>query len=66
MSGEINASTRLKDIMREFPELIDYLLDMGLCGCGDESLNWTVARAAAEKGIEQKMMLDELQKRIRK
>lgn len=64
MAEGINASTRLKEILRDFPELTDYLLEMGLCGCGDESLDWTISRAADEKGMDINMMLDELRKRI--
>ncbi len=65
MTEDINASTKLKEILKNFPELTDYLLDMGICGCGDESLEWTVARAAAEKGLNLDTMLNELQRKIK-
>lgn len=66
MLEEISTSTRLKDILKSFPELADYFLDRGLCGCGDESLDWTVERAAKEKGKKPDEMLDEIRRRIRK
>lgn len=66
MFEEISTSTRLKGILRSFPELTDYFLEMGLCGCGDESLDWTVERAAKEKGKKPDEMLDEIRRRIKK
>ncbi|MBI1810966.1 MAG: hypothetical protein HY035_11350 [Nitrospirae bacterium] len=62
----INASHRLKEILRDFPELTDYFLEMGICGCGDEGLNWTIARMAEERGIDLNKFLEEVNKRIKK
>lgn len=65
MSEDIDTSTKLKEILRDFPELTDYLLEIGLCGCGDESLNWSVERAAEEKGMDLNVFLVELRRRIK-
>jgi len=64
---KIDASTRVSEIMRLYPELTDYLMELGLCGCeyGPESnLNWEIGRAAREKEIEVQELLDELNRRI--
>ncbi|MBI5042961.1 MAG: hypothetical protein HZC10_03850 [Nitrospirae bacterium] len=61
----IKASTRLKDILMNFPELTDYLLKMGICGCGDEDLNLTVAEMADAKGIDLNKLLEEVNRRIK-
>jgi hypothetical protein len=65
MMEKIEASTKVQEIMREFPELTDYLLELGLCGCDEGTLTWNVARVAEEKGINLKVLLNELNRGIR-
>jgi len=60
----IAASNRLKDILRDFPELTDYFLEMGICGCGDEDLTRTLKQTADERRIYLNMLLEDLNKRI--
>ena len=51
--------------MKNYPELTDYLMELGLCGCGiDSSLFWTVERVAKEKGLDLEDLLRELNKRV--
>ena len=60
----IEPTTVVSEIMKDYPRLIDYLLDLGLCGCGhDSTLNWTVSRVSREKGIDLTALLAELNKR---
>lgn len=60
----IKPTTVVSEIMKDYPRLIDYLLDLGLCGCGhDSTLNWTVSRVSQEKGIDLTALLAELNKR---
>ena len=64
---KIEASIKVNEIMNLYPELTDFLLDIGLCGCdyGRESnLNWTIERVAKDKGIDLQELLIELNKRI--
>ncbi|MBI5027011.1 MAG: hypothetical protein HZC12_09870 [Nitrospirae bacterium] len=65
---KIEASTKVHEIMKEFPELTDYLLELGLCGCGfgdENTLTWNVVKVADEKGMDLKVLLNELNRRIR-
>ncbi len=64
---KIKESTRISDILNEHPELTDYLMETGLCGCDygpDNILNRDIAQAAREKGLDQRTLLDELNRRI--
>ena len=64
---KIEASIKVNEIMNLYPELTDFLLDIGLCGCdyGRESnLNCTIERVAKDKGIDLQELLIELNKRI--
>ncbi|MEE9523907.1 MAG: hypothetical protein V3V59_04045 [Thermodesulfovibrionales bacterium] len=64
---KIETSIKVNEIMNLYPELTDFLLDIGLCGCdyGRESnLNWTIERVAKDKGIDLQELLIELNKRI--
>ncbi|GBD99265.1 hypothetical protein BMS3Abin07_01300 [bacterium BMS3Abin07] len=66
---EIEATTRVNEIMQLYPELTDVLMDLGLCGCnyGREShLMWTVERVAQDKGIAVDELLKELNNRIKR
>lgn len=66
MDESIKTNTILKDILMNFPELIDYLLEMGICGCGDDSLNMTAAEMADAKGIDLKRFLEEVNRKIKR
>jgi hypothetical protein len=60
----IEPTTVVSEIMKNYPRLTDYLLDLGLCGCGhDSTLNWTVSRVSRENGIDLTPLLEELNKR---
>ncbi len=64
---KIEAPIKVNEIMNLYPELTDFLMDIGLCGCdyGRESnLNWTIERVAKDKGIDLQELLEELNKRI--
>ena len=65
---EIKPSTVVIDIVEQFPELTDYLLDLGICGCGhkwESDYYWTVDRVAKEKGLDLNVLLEELNRRIK-
>jgi hypothetical protein len=62
---KIEASTKVHEILQIYPELTDYLMDMGLCGCGhDSDLKWDIERIARERNIDLNELLRELNKRI--
>ncbi len=62
---EIRAETKIHEIMKNYPELTDYLMELGLCGCGiDSSLFWTVQRMAKEKNLDLEEILRELNKKV--
>lgn len=67
---QINSKTRVAEVMRRYPELTDYLLELGLCGCsfgfkpGRSIEKLTLEEAAKEKGLELKNLLAELNRRI--
>ncbi len=65
--SHIDASTKVKDVIEEFPELTDYFLDMGICGCGykeESDYYWTIERVAKEKGMDLKTLLEDLNRKI--
>ncbi len=67
MERGITPSTRVNEILKDYPELTDRLMELGLCGCEygpDHSLGWELRRAAADKNIELQALLDELNSRI--
>ncbi|NOY65124.1 MAG: DUF1858 domain-containing protein, partial [Nitrospirae bacterium] len=58
---EIRAETKIHEIIKNYPELTDYFLELGLCGCGiDSGLLWTVQRMAREKNLDLEEILREL------
>lgn len=66
--GIISKSTRVGEIMRLYPELTDYLMELGLCGCEYSpwsNLNPDIDRAAEEKGLDINELLNELNRRIK-
>jgi hypothetical protein len=65
---KIGASIKVNELMQLYPELTDFLMDIGLCGCdyGRESnLNWTIEQVAKDKDIDLQELLIELNKKIR-
>lgn len=63
----ITASTTASEIMTEFPELVDYLVDLGICGCNDgfsSDLLWSVEKIAEEKNMKLYDLLNLLNERI--
>lgn len=62
---EIEASTKVGALLREYPELTDWFMDMGLCGCGQDSgMMWTLERLAREKNMDLAALLDDINERI--
>ncbi len=62
---EIDASTKVGAILQEYPELTDWFMDMGLCGCGSDSgMMWTLERLAKEKNMDIAALLDDIKERI--
>jgi len=62
---EIDASTTVGTMLRDYPELTDWFMDMGLCGCGhDSSMLWTLERLAREKSMDLAALLDDINNKI--
>jgi len=62
---DIDTSTKVGSLLRDYPELTDWFMDMGLCGCGhDSSMMWTLERLAKEKSLDVTALLDDINKRI--
>jgi Domain of unknown function (DUF1858) len=62
---EIDASTTVGTILRDYPELTDEFMEMGLCGCGlDSTMMWTLERLAKEKSMDLATLLDDINKKI--
>ncbi|KPJ90151.1 MAG: hypothetical protein AMJ53_14725 [Gammaproteobacteria bacterium SG8_11] len=63
----ITASTKINEILKEYPELTDYLMELGLCRADagpDSILSWELSRAAADKGLDITSLLTELNSKI--
>ena len=63
----ISASTKVNEILKEYPELTDYLMELGLCRADagpDSILSWPLSRAAEDKNLDLQSLLDELNRRI--
>ncbi len=64
---KITASTRINEILNEYPELTDYLMELRLCR-GDigpgSIMDWELSRAAAEEGLDLRSLLVDLNNRI--
>lgn len=63
----ITAGTTISEILNEYPELTDYLMELRLCRSDagpDSILEWELARAAAEQDLDLQPLLEELNKRI--
>ena len=64
---KIYASTTASEIMTESPELVDYLVDLGICGCNDgfeSDLLWPLEKIAEEKNLNLKELLENLNSRL--
>jgi len=56
---EIDVSTKVGSI------LTDWFMDMGLCGCGNDStMMWTLERLAREKSMDVAALLEDINERI--
>lgn len=63
----ITATTTASEIMTEFPELVDYFVDLRVCGCNDgcsSDLLWSVEKIAEERDIKLSDLLNNLNNRI--
>ena len=64
---KITASTKISEILNEYPELTDYLMELRLCRTDvgpDSILSWELSRAAADEGLDLGSLLVELNSRI--
>jgi len=62
---DIDASTTVGAILRDYPELTDWFMELGLCGCGhDSTMMWTLERLAKEKSMDLVALLADINKRI--
>jgi len=64
---KITASTKINELLKEYPELTDYLMELELCRADagpDSILSWELSRAAEDKGLELNSLLAELNSRI--
>lgn len=70
MKAKIHAKMKVYEVMRRFPRATDYLVELGLCGCGFgekfgmRSYHLTLEEVAREKNIELEKLLEELNKYI--
>ena len=63
----ISASTKVNEILKEYPELTDHLMELGLCRADagpDSILSWSLSQAAEEKGLDLETLLIDLNGRI--
>lgn len=64
--AEISPDTRLGTLFRDYPELTDYLLDLGICSCeGIQAMKRTVRDEVRERKLDMDKVLEELNKRVR-
>jgi hypothetical protein len=64
---KINSTTTASEIMTEFPELVDYLVELGICGCNDgyeSDLSWSLEKIAVEKNMDLLELLKNLNNRV--
>jgi iron-sulfur cluster repair protein YtfE (RIC family) len=70
MKAKIHAKMKVYEVLRRYPKATDYLLELGLCGCGfgeelgRQDMELTLEEASKEKNIDLKKLLEELNKRI--
>ncbi|GBE54921.1 hypothetical protein BMS3Bbin15_01085 [archaeon BMS3Bbin15] len=65
MPNSITAETKISQIFREYPEAIDYLLDLGICEChGLEGLRKSIKEEAECRELDIKEVLEELNRRV--
>ncbi|WP_455209655.1 hypothetical protein [Kaarinaea lacus] len=63
----ISASTKVNEILKEYPELTDHLMELGLCRADagpDSILDWPLSLAAKDKGLDLQALLIDLNSRI--
>ncbi len=65
--AKIEAFTKVHEIMKRYPKLTDYLLELGLCGCefgGEHTFAWSVEDVARKKNLNLAKLLNELNSRV--
>lgn len=65
--AKIEASTKIVEILRNYPRAADYLLELGICGCEISSVkdaNATVAEEVSKKKLDLVEVLEELNRRV--
>jgi len=63
--NSITSETKILQIFREYPEAIDYLLDIGICEChGLEGLRRSIKEEVEERELDIKEVLEELNRRV--
>ncbi len=64
---EISGKTRVAELLREYPELMDYFLSLGLCGCEyghDSSYQWPLIKVSKEKKIPLEELISQIKERL--
>ncbi len=62
---EIETSTTVGTVLRDYPELTDGFMELGLCGCGNDStMMWTIQRLSQEKDMDLVALLEKLNNKI--
>ena len=64
-SNSITAEIKISQIFREYPEAVDYLLDIGIGGWhGLEGLRRSIKEEVEERELNMKEVLEELNRRV--
>ncbi len=64
MIETIDAETTLETLFKEYPEVTDYLLSLGICECDGLYLRKTVAEVAEDRGMDVGELLRQIKRRI--
>jgi len=66
----IDPKSRVYQVIRRYPETVDYFLELGVCGCsfgeaaGKRGVELTLEELAREKGLSLEKLLEELKARV--
>lgn len=66
----IDPKSRVYQVIRRYPETVDYFLELGVCGCsfgeaaGKHGVELTLEELAREKGLSLEKLLEELKARV--
>lgn len=59
--SEITPETRVYEIFKKYPEIVDYLLEIGICECaGLQGLKKTLREQAEELGMNVEEIVEKL------